>query len=508
MTVYNVDLGIGWASSGVEYAQSYRNQAFKSLKIPAKFIFSDLILDNNIEVYTKQLGYDDDQIIWFYNFFTDIRIAPSTYSLVDLEKVEHFSKRNVKCQDNGQDIIYTLPDEQLTIRVHLSNQQKQTVYSVSYEFNGCLIRRDFYSYVKYVSEFYNGDSQNNIVAYREFYNEDGSVAYTQYPNGKDELFVFPDQIYYSKNALYLKMLEELNFQPSDIIILDRMDDGGILINGQLIFEHHLSAKLVVVVHADHYDKHYVGQNILWNNFYEYQFTHPDDVAAFIVATDKQNQLFKKQERRYQKATPRIVTIPVGNLTKLMKPTQPRKAHSMITASRLADEKHIDWLIRAAVIARQTVPDLTLDIYGYGGELDRLQKLIESLRATDYIRLMGQHDLTNVYERYAAYVAASTSEGFGLSLMEAVGSGLPMIGFDVPYGNQTFIENGQNGHLIPYHEDDSIDHKVKSLASAMIKLFTTDDLHAFSKRSYALAEPYLQKNVAQLWYRLLGELQND
>lgn len=43
MTVYNVNLGIGWASSGVEYAQAYRSQSLKRLGIPAKFIFSDLI---------------------------------------------------------------------------------------------------------------------------------------------------------------------------------------------------------------------------------------------------------------------------------------------------------------------------------------------------------------------------------------------------------------------------------------------------------------------------------
>ena len=58
--------------------------------------------------------------------------------------------------------------------------------------------------------------------------------------------------------------------------------------------------------------------------------------------------------------------------------------------------------------------------------------------------MGQHDLTDIYEKYTAYVAASTSEGFGLSLLEAVGSGLAMIGFDVPYGNPTFIDNKENG----------------------------------------------------------------
>ena len=46
------------------------------------------------------------------------------------------------------------------------------------------------------------------------------------------------------------------------------------------------------------------------------------------------------------------------------------------------------------------------------------------------------------------MTASTSEGFGLTLMEAIGSGLPLIGFDVPYGNQTFIEDGKNGYLIP------------------------------------------------------------
>lgn len=86
MTVYNVNLGIGWASSGVEYAQSYRNKLLTSLNIPTKFIFSDMILANNIEDLTSNLGFADDQIIWFYNFFTDIKIAPSDYPLSLLEK--------------------------------------------------------------------------------------------------------------------------------------------------------------------------------------------------------------------------------------------------------------------------------------------------------------------------------------------------------------------------------------------------------------------------------------
>ncbi|MBT8908999.1 hypothetical protein BTI62_04170 [Lactobacillus delbrueckii subsp. bulgaricus] len=31
MTVYSINKGIGWASSGVEYAQAYRGQVFRKL---------------------------------------------------------------------------------------------------------------------------------------------------------------------------------------------------------------------------------------------------------------------------------------------------------------------------------------------------------------------------------------------------------------------------------------------------------------------------------------------
>ncbi len=41
MTVYNINHGIGWASSGVEYAQAYRGSVLRKLGIDAKFIFTD-----------------------------------------------------------------------------------------------------------------------------------------------------------------------------------------------------------------------------------------------------------------------------------------------------------------------------------------------------------------------------------------------------------------------------------------------------------------------------------
>ena len=78
MTVYNINLGIGWASSGVEYAQAYRAKLLRQIQEPAKFIFMDMILADNIQHLTENIGFKDHEIIWLYTHFTDIKIAPTT----------------------------------------------------------------------------------------------------------------------------------------------------------------------------------------------------------------------------------------------------------------------------------------------------------------------------------------------------------------------------------------------------------------------------------------------
>ncbi len=78
----------------------------------------------------------------------------------------------------------------------------------------------------------------------------------------------------------------------------------------------------------------------------------------------------------------------------------------------------------------------------GSEKTRLRKIIDTHRAQDYIRLLGHVKLDEIYNDYELFLSASTSEGFGLTLMEAVGSGLGMIGLNVNYGNPTFIRDGE------------------------------------------------------------------
>lgn len=510
MTVYNVNLGIGWASSGVEYAQAYRAKVFKQAKIPARFIFSDMILADNLQRLTSNLGLADKDVIWLYGFFTDIPVAPSTYTLTDFAQANQLNDVKTDTQTfvgGNQIVTYDQLDQNVLIKVRVVDQAKQAIDYAEYFAAGRLVKRKFFSSTCYAEEFLDEKGQ---VYLRDFLNQDGSVAYHQYLNGENEVFEFKDQIYYSKTELYAAMIERLQLKKDDLVILDR-EDSPDLRSGQLWYAKHYPAKLGVVVHAEHYDVHHTdSHHILWNNFYEYQFTHAKQTDFFIVSTPAQQKMLTKQLKKYQHEAANVVAIPVGSLTELkQREYNKRRRHTMITASRLASEKHVDWLIAATIQARQTVKDVVLDIYGYGNQQKRLQEQIDNANASGYVHLMGQHKLDDVYQNYAAYIAGSTSEGFGLSLLEAIGAGLPMIGFDVPYGNQTFIEDGKNGWRLPYDEDWSDEEKIAKLTQAIIELFADDErAAAFSKRSYEIAEPYLDQNIVKQWQQLVEGMQND
>jgi poly(glycerol-phosphate) alpha-glucosyltransferase len=115
--------------------------------------------------------------------------------------------------------------------------------------------------------------------------------------------------------------------------------------------------------------------------------------------------------------------------------------------------------------------------------------------------MGHQDLHGVLGGYALYVSASTSEGFGLSLLEAVGEGLPIVGFDVDYGNRELVEPGVNGRLVPraFGERD-----VDALADAIVELLDPASLDGMRRQSLRKAEAYTVARVRELWAGLLSE----
>ncbi|MCI9147110.1 MAG: accessory Sec system glycosyltransferase GtfA [Hungatella sp.] len=495
--IYNFNLGIGWASSGVEYAQSYRAVMLRNIGADAKFIFTDMFVSENIEHMTKNIGFLDSEIIWLYTFFTDQKIAPVSYTLDDLR--ETLCAGGYTYTRNGKTgrIVFQGTNDFYT--VYFTDEKSDRVHRVEIVSDGLLIRKDYFTYGRVFSEYYAPLDKKAHMYLRRFFNEDGTVAYEEINDDGKVMYQFPDQFFCSKEELVGYMVSRLNLKKEDTVLIDRTT--GI---GQAILMHAGEARVGMIIHADHFSEGGTGEDyILWNNYYEYSFAMNKHVDFYITATDHQNVLLKEQFLKYMDAAPAVYTIPVGSLDELKYPTVNRTPYSVVTASRLASEKHIDWIIEAVVKARETIPQLSMDIYGKGGEEQKLRELIKKRGAENYIILRGQQNLKEVYQDYELYLSGSTSEGFGLTLMEAVGGGLPIIGFDVRYGNPTFIDEGKNGYLIPVDEHMTANEKIDALTDRLIQLFTEADLDSFHEHSYEKARRFLTKEVELRWKHIMG-----
>ena len=495
--IYNFNLGIGWASSGVEYAQSYRAAMLRNIGADAKFIFTDMFPVENIEHYTKNIGFLDSEILWLYTFFTDFKISPVTYTLSDLKKTLQYDEYSYTRNGKIGKIVFSGND---FYTIYFVDEQSDKVHRVEIVSNGCLIRKDYFTYGRIYSEYYAPLDKKAHMYLRRFFNEDGTVAYEEINDDDKVFYQFKDQLLCSKEELVAYMVSRLNLTKNDIVIIDRTT--GI---GQAILRNVGEAKVGIVIHADHFSEGSTDEDyVLWNNFYEYSFAMNQHIDFYITATDEQKKLVESQFKKYMGVSPVVYTIPVGSLDELKYPTINRNPYSVITASRLATEKHIDWIIEAVVKAHETVPQITLDIYGKGGEEAKLRDLIKKYNAEDYIVLCGQKNLKEVYQEYELYLSGSMSEGFGLTLMEAIGGGLPIIGFNVRYGNPTFIDHGENGYLIPVDERTTIRQKINALTECLIKIFTEADLESFHIHSYKKASEFLTKEVEQRWKKLIQQ----
>jgi poly(glycerol-phosphate) alpha-glucosyltransferase len=260
-------------------------------------------------------------------------------------------------------------------------------------------------------------------------------------------------------------------------------------------------RLYSVVHAEHFDPRQADDGVmLWNNHYENVFTRPDLVDGFIVSTQRQKEVLEAQlAAQLPRGGFAVPRIPVGVAPEPAATAQYSR-DAVVTASRLADEKHIDVLIRAVARARSARPGIRLDIYGEGTR-DRLLAVIEEMQAQDFVRLMGHRRLDGVLGAYGLYASASTSEGFGLSLLEAIAAGLPIVGFDVDYGNREMVEHGVNGLLVPRPPGEL---EPDGLADAIVQVLASEALDDMRLASLRKAEQYTAAHVRELWEKLLCE----
>jgi len=120
---------------------------------------------------------------------------------------------------------------------------------------------------------------------------------------------------------------------------------------------------------------------------------------------------------------------------------------ILAVSRLAPEKNLSLALEALALIRHRFPDTGLVIVGSGPEEKVLKLKIKSLKLEGVVEFAGWQDsLVSFYKTANAFIQTSLFEGYGLSLVEAGLSGLPVI--TTPVGIATELAHGKDAYIYP------------------------------------------------------------
>ena len=216
------------------------------------------------------------------------------------------------------------------------------------------------------------------------------------------------------------------------------------------------SKLVITWHEvwDNYWKDYLGNWGIIGKAIERVTAH---LTSHLVVVSERTEI------DLQKLTPggKIQVVPngieIGQFTRVKAADE---KSDIIFVGRFIKDKHIDVLINAIGVIRAKMPGVKCVIIGDGPEKDSLKELCDDLQLSGNVRFTGilenHDDVIAQMKSSKVLVLPSTREGFGIVVIEANASGLPVITVKHPKNAASDLINEGNGFICDLSEKDVAD----------------------------------------------------
>jgi glycosyltransferase involved in cell wall biosynthesis len=137
---------------------------------------------------------------------------------------------------------------------------------------------------------------------------------------------------------------------------------------------------------------------------------------------------------------------------------------LLNVGRLVWQKGQDTLLDACALLQEAGLGFHLTIVGEGEERAALEERRRRLGLEQAVSMPGAWSAERVFAAYAEadlFALSSVSEGFGLVLVEAMASGLPVVAPALP-GMDEIVTDGVDGRLVPARS-------ARDLADAVLEL---------------------------------------
>jgi L-malate glycosyltransferase len=198
----------------------------------------------------------------------------------------------------------------------------------------------------------------------------------------------------------------------------------------------------------------VGQDPSYHTITKYSIEHSDAVTAVSA------YLRDETYRAFGCTTCEIAVIP--NFVDLAEfhPREPgtcgqgANEKTLMHISNMRPVKRLQDVVRIFAKVRQRIPS-RLVLVGDGPERAVAEREVEALGVGKYVRFLGKvEDVAQVMRWADLYLLPSDVESFGLSALEALATGVPVVGSSTG-GLPEVVENGVSGCLAPPGDVDAM-----------------------------------------------------
>jgi glycosyltransferase involved in cell wall biosynthesis len=227
--------------------------------------------------------------------------------------------------------------------------------------------------------------------------------------------------------------------------------------------------------------------------------HYRRLDAFVTVSARDAEDYRE---RLNLPDTRLLFIPNSVPSPQVPPSDGRQK-LVVAAGRLVASKRYDVLVRAFAKVVAEHPDWRLRVYGGGVENTEIRRLVVELGLHNHVLMMGGYSpIEPEWAKGAVAAVPSDKEPFGMTLVEAMRCGLPVVSTDAPYGPAEILADGQDGLLTPVGNPDA-------MADALLRVIG-DGERRRSMAAAALANSarYDPEPVADRYEELFAELAAD
>jgi glycosyltransferase involved in cell wall biosynthesis len=179
------------------------------------------------------------------------------------------------------------------------------------------------------------------------------------------------------------------------------------------------------------------------------------------------------------------------------PHPPLRGRRLVALTRFSIEKRPEMAVRAFEKIAAAHPRWDLEIYGEGPLRQSVQKVVDQLGLRGRIHLRGFADAYDVLAGADLFVSASSVEGFGNAIWEALACGVPVVAMDCGAPVRSLLRHGIDGILV---ETES----TTALANALASLMGDDArLAAMAARAPEVVERYSLESSLAAWEAVVG-----